>query len=437
VKEVSSALRNDTRPSAFEAGLRRSPSARLSAAYYATWVGLLLPVVLVEARDRIALQHDALSPISLTRAAVPMIALGASMLFWPVQRRRSLTYAPLIAAFVALAALSALWSGSSALTIGKAAQLGVAYSLVWRLASLAETRGQPVERHVIIVSAAICALALGTAVANPSQGFLHDPFGASRLTGAFPRVHPNTLGFAAGVVLVGSVSMSRRGVFGPSRSRLLLLTLGLLVLYLAQARTPLVLAVLGTLAVIALERRGRTVWGLVAAAYAGAATMALAGKSEGILAYGLRGQEATDVLRLTGRTAGWELALEWWSTSPWLGLGYYSGHRVGGFADAFVRRRHLETANLDNMWIEVGLNLGVVGVALLCLLVFLPFLRRVGEARCSPREYSLRLVGAAFAIGVSMFNPVFQLPGLQMVVGALFLFPSAPTDVRGATDASS
>lgn len=203
-------------------------------------------------------------------------------------------------------------------------------------------------------------------------------------------------------------------------TRLVLLPTCVVVLILSRTRSELVILLLGAAVLAAFSRRRVSV-GLILVAFALPAGLAVSQiDNSQITQFLARGESATQLFTLTGRTISWSAALELWQQRPLTGYGYYAGHRFG--IDLGPGGPDLST--VDNTWIEALLDVGVIGAIPLAVLVVAALIAPVRAERKPTKAglmYGLLVVGFA----ASLVNPSIQTTGYLMVFfGLLVLMPA-------------
>ena len=84
--------------------------------------------------------------------------------------------------------------------------------------------------------------------------------------------------------------------------------------------------------------------------------------SDRILQYLHRGQSLEQFKSLSGRVYSWERAIEFWKENPWLGHGFYSGHKQIEFN---IPGKFLAT--VDSTFLETLVDLGIIGLIILIM----------------------------------------------------------------------
>lgn len=142
---------------------------------------------------------------------------------------------------------------------------------------------------------------------------------------------------------------------------------------------------------------------IVAVMALGFGLLAVLGAGPSLLDFLLRGQDMQAFMSLTGRrdflwVGGWKVFTE----SPWIGHGYYYAtthllpiHLFGGF-DARI-------TNVDNTFLEVAMNLGVVGLALFAAVWISAGAEIVGLLRTHPEAWDIPMVRESVLLVVATF----------------------------------
>ena len=114
----------------------------------------------------------------------------------------------------------------------------------------------------------------------------------------------------------------------------------------------------------------------------------------------------------TGRTIAWRAAVDYIAESPFLGHGYYSGHRLG-LALNFAELSRF--SNIDNTWLESLVDVGIIGT--LFLIIF--FIRLFFLVQGSMFERNTKLYCMITLSGIlmmSFFNPSVQSPTITQTI---------------------
>jgi O-antigen ligase len=293
------------------------------------------------------------------RRELPQLALCA----WPVL------------ALAALAFVSAYWSDEPSLVIRRAGT--VTLSTLFGIYLIA--RGDFGELVAMLVKVyAIASIAsLVLVVVLPSSATMTGDYYTHAWRGAF--TDKNELGMACAEAIMLSVYGFRRR-YGPRWIACLTIAASLVLLVGSQSKTPIVVmmaALYAATIVMALRRRTGPalvvgylllVFGMIAAALLAATWQ------EALAALG---RDPT----FTNRTRIWELAYEYIARRPWFGYGFESFFRADS-ADANLVWAVVgfKTPHAHNSWLEIGLGMGVVGVAIAVIAWLAAFYRTIRVA---------------------------------------------------------
>ena len=400
--------------------LGMSPYSRRAVSRVLLWLAALAPLAVVQSRTASEVQTGSVPTLAVAQVLVPLALLVLACALRPVAliplRKREL----LLAGFLLLSLSSALWSVDARPTVLKALQLILEYATLLMLVRNESAVGLMNELAVVVFALVTSAL-VGWLV-SPHTAFAPiDAYSSSRLRGLYPSISPDLLGFlgAISVILVagrvGPTWMIRRWV------QFSFLFSAIAVLLLSRARTGIVLVAVGMLLFMFLTTRRRALLIVFGAPFAFAAASAFFAVSDYVTNFVTRGQTGTALSSLTGRTDIWRTAISFWRNQPWLGYGYYSGHRVGVFASLFP----FQTTNIDSVWLETLLDLGIVGVVALGAFVVVSGAALLQGARNS--HVLRQLVPALFIMCLlsSVVNPSLEEPSYSLIVfGVILLLPT-------------
>jgi O-antigen ligase len=379
-------------------------------------VGLLAPVAVQQDRTSTQITSAPVTGLAVIQGMVPVVCIAVALLLVrPTSLRPSATEL-WAAVFLTAAAVSTLWSVSPQITLLKAMQLAIAYLLVLLWVRLSPGRDL-VARLGLLVHAVLLAVVAGL-ILSPGSAVVPiagaDP--TPRLRGIFPVIAPDLLGFMAVIGLLYLASS-----VGPSWTLRPSVRVGLaatyvLVLLLTRARISLALLVIALLVLMVQDARRRTRLGLLLPLIGLAALCVLSLYAGRITTFVSRGESSQALSTLTGRTVTWHQAEQAWAQRPLTGYGFYAGHRLGIVSS-------IEAQNLDSMWIETLLDVGLIGtVPLAGLLIAGAF--AVGRRRAPSRQLAVAIYATALAS--SFVNPSLQEPNYTMVVFATVLLARSP-----------
>jgi O-antigen ligase len=410
---------------------------RTRLAQLVLWAGLLFPLVVDTVRTRDQVLTGDFTPLELARGIVPVVLFCAGVAL-ARPRLRPVTRTELAGGlFLAVATASTLWSINHRSTLLKAGSLAIAYLTIMALARLDERTGQRTLDAMALVVYLIVASALVQLAVAPGAVMISidGPGTVPRLQGQLPAIAADLLGFYA---TAGILFAAKR--VGPAWTqdrlvRIAIVAICLLVLVLTRARTAAGLLALGLLLLYgrailqrlaALSERDRR-WLFIAAGAAVAVLAIGAGvEHRRVLSLLSRGQSVRWLLSLQGRTVTWGDALRVWIHRPVLGYGYYSGHR---FAIP-VRPGFENLQNLDSMWVETLVDVGVVGVAAMALLVASAARDLLKPIAADP-QLAIRRVLFALAVLASFVNPSLQDVSYTMLLLGVVCWGAPRLQLRG------
>ncbi len=384
-------------------------SRKLEVSRAALWLALVAPFLFTVMRTREEVESISVSSglalHDLGRFGLPLALLMVGIASHPPLKRGLDRVEVLGLAFVGVAIASFLWSERPLLTLAKASALAVQYLAVIALTRRYRSIQGGLNGLGSFIALVLLSVPVGVLVA-PGRAFDVTGGGTERLRGVFVAIHPNMLGLIAAVGLVCLLTrFGPQWASGPlARSALAALYVGEMLL--ARTRLALVVAVVGLALALLVERRGRRPdvvgVGLVGIAV-GAVVMLFVNAP--LTEFMYRGQTADQVATLTGRTEQWSLAIEVVPDQLWYGHGFYTGQRLAVpsvYAGA-------NSSNLDNMWIEVLVDLGVLGAAALGAFLFVGLRRawRVGDTE-QPSVRACLIGSIAPLLLATTFNPSLQ-----------------------------
>ena len=271
----------------------------------------------------------------------------------------------------------------------------------------------------------------------------YDPDGIPMNTGV--TTNKNTLAVITFILSLGAlwqiVSLLREpDQFHRARrlfAQLLLLACGVILLVQAQSATSQVCFILGAVIILAtnlttIRRSVAALHTLTASIVLGASMVMLSGNVAEVLH--LIGRKSN----LTGRTDIWAAVLRV-ASNPVLGAGYESfwlGPRVARVWSQLSQYMHVNEAH--NGYLEVYLNLGFVGIALILVLLITAYRRSTATFQYDPGTGSLMLAyvvcAATYSIseaGFRLLNPIWIV---LLIVAAQIPERFAPEDPEFADD---
>lgn len=338
-------------------------------------------------------ETDLQTPVFALWALAYLVAVAG--LFDDRFRRRLVVGAPVVLVVVlALTAVSVGWSVDPGLTLRRSVGLvGTALVGLFLTRRLRPVQLLDVLRLTVLLLAlaSLLLFATGSTLAlDPVHGTLRGVL-----------VTKNTLGrtLALGILAAAAVALLDR-----RRTRRALLSAVPMVLALSltastggMVLTVAVVAVVATLALWGTRRGPRLLLGGVALVLAAASLIAPRLSAETVA--GAIGEDVT----LTGRTDIWAAALQAIADRPLLGHGYGAFWEGSTEALRIQSRLQWEVPNAHNGVLDVGLDLGLVGIVLVLVLLAGLVLRGFGDLRAArPDAAFLRLAVAGITISANL-----------------------------------
>jgi O-antigen ligase len=391
---------------------------RSKVATAALWCGIFAPVAINEVRTRSSLLSSLLDPASLAKGVIPLICLVLAVTIYPTSVFPIGRLEKLLATYLTITLLSTLWSQYPAASLLKSLNLISVYFLILVLSRVhqrddVESQSQLIPIiYGILVSALVCLL-IFPGKAYQQVGVYES---TKRLFGVFPFADPDALAFLGSVAIIAQVVHVSRNRIG-----ILLSVLAILIssvdLILTKTRSALALLICGIAAVMVDRRRYRSGLALVLTV-AFFAWLALLGPPSVRNLIG-RAQPSSVIGTLTGRTVTWSDALRQWEQRPLTGFGYYAGHRLALESHPGAP----ELSNLDDMWIETLLDVGLLGLIPLLASVgygaYLLFVHPLPELTLEQRALRRSLFIVCFL--ASAISPSLQSVDYVMIVFAIVL----------------
>ena len=336
--------------------------------------------------------------------------------------------------FITVGFLSTVWSVAPFTTFLKMIPLIATLLCMSRVTSMYESPEAALHSiikvaHVILMATLVQLLIVPSATYYAN---ISDPI--PRLNSNFPSVSANILGVVIGIGLAGIIlkcgpewtrrqpvnfilSITYVCMLLATRSRMItavVLLIVILLLWKVMQTSP-VKAGVGWLVISSI---GIVYWVLVSTEN----TVGTTARD-----FLLRGQESgSGLTTLTGRTVIWERAIPLWQEQPWIGYGYYSGHRLGLAA---MDKLFENYSNLDNTWVETLVDVGICGtVGLFAFAVF--GLLRISSTSQWGRGRPIAILVALSVIVMSFVNPTIQTNTPTLVFFAALVFSSRPERIR-------
>jgi O-antigen ligase len=390
-------------------------SVRRLPAISALLMGLFTSVLLT-AQTQATLSVDAIDESRAVRMGLLIILCLVS---WVIFTMRGFPFARCCAAltmmflFSLFAMTSYVYSTNPLLSLWKGFEVFAAASVFLAIAASLDTLddidGALQVLWLILLFLVFTALVGG--ILQPKLAFVRQTLGrgsqAYEYWGQFPRINPNSLTQFGAMIGVGGLVafLYTRGV--AMLSSLCLFGLGAVTIYLGHSRTSLLGFLLAALAIFWFGKR--RVLGLMLISTAGLVGLAAYTYVE---AYVLRGQSKAVFVSMSGRTEFWPKIWRAFTTSPVVGHGYYAGHRSLAINELAL------VSSVDNTYLEVLVDLGVVGLGLLMAALACSCLSLYG---CRPSLFDneggqwwrptwLLLISALLLLGIrSLTGPTFQV----------------------------
>lgn len=351
---------------------------------------------------------------------------------WSLRSNRfSLRSSWLIFALPAVALISAAWSLAPSVTLGFSFELVAICLLATLTAAIYRTSpdlGASILRRALRGVVQVVALLCIIGLIFPHRGGLAAGVqpGDNRFTwpGEHPLVATAEIGFALLVIVFAA-----HGEAGFSRtSRVLLLTLFCVCLYLGQSRTPFAGLAAATMFGYWLYSKDRGRLHRLAGAGAIAAVVVLAAAEFGgpIAHYLYRGESQQQVFGLNGRLGLWTFAVhQLHSPTQWL-FGYGLGATRVLLASSVAW-----AGDAHGAWIELLLSLGLLGVAVAATVVVILAARLFRTAPDAPLASRVIPILFVYTLAMSPAATGFAAPGPEPGLGfALLAFCYAATATR-------
>lgn len=384
------------------------------------WGGLVSPMFVQVGRDLSEVEQLSFGIADVLRAGLPIAALTAGLILARPVRRGIGIAEILLALFCLWCLTTTLWSVHPLATFLKTIVLAVEFALMAALARRYDDGASMLRSIVGAAHVLVISVFVGLAV-SPSQAFPATLSGIHRLTGVYPIISPNVLGLIILVAVLGFVC--RVGpAWATNRMRWPLLVLELIAIVGARSRLALLVLVVAVCFVWSrsLFRLRRRALGIIAVAMSG--SIVLLFFQETLTAFLGRGQTDSQLGSLTGRLPLWQNALETWHGREFLGFGYYAGHRL---AVSPVSGSGI-SSNLDNMWVELLVDVGIVGTAIMAFAICAGAIRLV-RSHDDPDVQDFRLAACLSFFAATFFNPSLQIVAFIGLFFGLLLYADQPT----------
>ncbi|WP_181183841.1 O-antigen ligase family protein [Prosthecodimorpha hirschii] len=359
-------------------GMRRADDTAIWTRRLARWIpalmlayGLLIwPVLYGRSPDTgpafQVLQSES-SALSQIYFPLLLLAAGFAWIATSYGRRRPLDDAAtaLIALFVTLCLVSALWSVAPGIALRRAVlQVAIVAALILSVRAAADPDG--VVARIFWTLAAIMLVNLAMVAVKPAGPLGHE--------GVYPQ--KNGLGAAAALAILFALHQLFAGARWTRVAALLVIAVAVLLLVLSRSKTSLGLAALVpaiALAAAIVARATRLSPAVLVGLGAGLAYLVYA---VGVAAYLWDFPAVATALfgdpTLTTRTEIWDFALPMTERRPWLGFGFESFWQAGPDSPSLREARGFvaKMPHAHNGYIDILLQLGRVGLALLMVILF-------------------------------------------------------------------
>lgn len=324
-------------------------------------------------------------------------------------------------AYGAVGLISVLYSSAPLVSLGKALEVVIAGMAIVAIAKTVVGLPVPAQFKMVallwdcVVGALLLRLAVYwlSASLQPARAFITSdgalPFVPG--LGFYGAIHPNSLGmFGAIVALVALIRVLRRSTSLADRVFWSAVgALGATSLFVSQARTSVfAFVVLLPLATYLAGRLRLALVGGIGVVFVSVAYM------PAIVEYVVRGQGDALLLSLSGRVFYWSEAVRMFSERPLLGHGFYTGVRV----DLNERYAALDLSTVDQTYLEVALNSGLIGLLpfLLALFGLGIMLTRAARGSTRHRVPTEMLIAYGVIFFRAMLGPSVQVFNMSLVV---------------------
>jgi exopolysaccharide production protein ExoQ len=361
-----------------------------------------------------------INPLNTVGVAVTFVAMGLLFSFEARSIVKLAAANVIFIAFILLALVSAGWSIHPDLAIRRSA----GYALSMLIAAYLSVRFSDIEAMKLLsASFAISAISsLLYALGSPDDGVMHIVTLEGSWRGVFP--HKEVLGFVMAVACFVELYLIVRGS-RPSLPRIFLLGLYFALILLSQSMTPLLLALCYLIAagIYVLWTRSPLLSAIITTMFLMSVLLAaLFLWVDPDFALGLLGKDSG----LTGRTALWSVVTSLIRNRPFLGYGYRS---MWGPTDTYRILADEQTGgwgvtSAHNSYLEVTLELGLIGMGVMVAILFVAFWR--GIRCCFSGAVPLGWFSLVFFLMTVLGGMTLDLMGLEqnifwLVFAVLFL----------------
>lgn len=213
---------------------------------------------------------------------------------------------------------------------------------------------------------------------------------------------PNSFGAVAAVGVIVSLSAIRYSKVRVSSLLLnvLLALFSVAGLLISGSRTALVAAIL-TIAIVFFINKPWVALSFAVAVATITFGLSLFDSKFDLITLGMsslsRTTDSSDVRTLTGRLEIWKFAYTQWTTQPWFGFGLGESRKV--ISQGWANHWGGTTASAHNLVLESLLNVGLVGTALLAVVVLTTFKKIINtDSFRNKEQWILRKMGLSFLL---------------------------------------
>jgi O-antigen ligase len=251
---------------------------------------------------------------------------------------------------------------------------------------------------------AVVGLALYPQIAYGIQEGIGD-IATAEASGIVPRLNANTLGQVAGIMVVLGIVSWIDGA--RKKGSWIVVLVGGVALIAAHSRTSLLTVPLVLLCFFVARRRYKTLF-FVAPILVVTAVLS----SSAVEGYFTRGQDLATLKSMTGRTQMWAIAWDAFTETPWLGKGFYTGHKSLGLGELVGGSSF---SSVDNTFLEALVDVGLVGTIFLLAFAVSVFVSSIRALRWRAPQFSgggwerlASFVFITFILIRSMTGPTLQ-----------------------------
>ena len=402
-------------------------STGLRAARILLWVAVMLPFIYTTAKSAAELSGGgSVGALEMLRGGGPLVLWGLSILAAPVRRRgfgAPDVFLALYALVIVLSAFNPLNPSGQASLLKSITLISVILAM-WRLVRLYDHPRELVVAltgwvHLVLIAGAVQIVLFRSTVYAVGDTTTD---GLARLNLVVPSVSANPLAFlgVAGI-LSCAVGVAPRWLHFNVFVRNALMGLYVYEIFLTRTRSALLVGlVIVAVSLVLRARRHPLSTITTAVAFIGGAVVLMPSLLPEVHSFLQRGQTSASIDSLSGRTVIWDAAYRVWQQHQTLGLGYYSGHRLG------IPGLQQVQSNIDNTWLETLVDVGLLGIIPLALFTLVG-VWRMARSKLLQGDVRLWAVGiSAYVVAISFINPTIQQPGAPQVVLTLLILSITP-----------